>query len=98
MVVSADMELVVRELVRSQARRDNPAKDVGLLDLSCALPRKTPRDRDACADDLRVKRLRTERTFLDVRDRRPRSVVTRSTTDAHLGVAQNPRTFAPRLT
>jgi len=97
-VVSRDMEPVVLELVRRHARRSNPVKKEEAVDLSNALPRKTPRDREASVEDLTVKRLRTERTFIDIGEPRPRSVVTRSTTDAHLGVGQNPRMVAPRLT
>jgi len=97
-VVSREFEPVVLELVKNHAQRANPVKTQEVLDLSKTLPRKTPRDRDASVHDLGVKRLRTERTFIDIGEPRPRSVVTRSTTDAHLGVAQNPRSKAPRLT
>lgn len=91
-VVSPEMEPLVREMVqRSPARRANRVIREEVLDLSRAIPPRRPRDRNSSTEDRRSVRQRVERTFVDIASADARSVVTRSTTDAHLGTAMNPR-------
>mmetsp|Transcript_30541 Transcript_30541/g.47650 ORF Transcript_30541/g.47650 Transcript_30541/m.47650 type:complete len:91 (+) Transcript_30541:2-274(+) len=89
------MEAIVRKLVqRSPLPRGNPVKREDILDLSQSAPPKRHRDCQATRDDLRISRQRVERGFIDIASPRARSVVTCSTTDAHVGPSMNPRNRA----
>lgn len=94
-VVCSRWEHEVRDLVR-RSSRCNTLLCEEPLDLAAQSLHEAPADRLAQRADLRQARRRVQGTFVDLAPPRPRSEVTASTTDAHIGPAANPRSYASR--